>query len=75
MNDPAVVEALNRIQMEFAEMPGLKLTASQVNRLCNIPHDVCQSALNALLQKGYLKLSGEAFLRYPGAKPRRAVVA
>ena len=45
-------------------MPGLKLTAAQVNRLCNIPKDVCDAALQALTRSGFLQ--GEA-TRFSGS--------
>jgi hypothetical protein len=75
MRDPAVREALTRIEMEFAEMPGLKLTAPQVNRLCNLPQEVCESALDALTRSGYLKLTDGTFLRHGRRPPRRAIIA
>ncbi len=53
MHDQTVVEALTRIKSEFEEMPGLKLTAAQVNRLCNIPKDACEAALQALTHRGF----------------------
>lgn len=75
MNDPDVIEALRRIESEFAAMPGLKLTAAQVNRLCNIPKDVCESALQALTRSGFLQVSGGAFLRLGRRRQPRSVVA
>ena len=75
MHDPAVIEALSRIETEFAAMPGVKLTASQVNRLCNMPKDVCESALQALTRSGFLQVSGDAFLLLRRRHPPRAVVA
>jgi hypothetical protein len=70
-----VYEALNRIEMEYAAMPGLKLTAPQIHRLCNIPQDVCESALDVLTRAGFLRVNGEMFLRTPSQYIRRAVVA
>lgn len=37
---------LARIRGEFLEMPGLHLTASQAQRLWNLPSDACQLALD-----------------------------
>ena len=71
------IEVLSRIQMEFVEMPGLKLTASQARRLCNLPDDVCEAALDALTCSGFLRqLRDGSFLR-PGLSTsrRRAVLA
>ena len=75
MHDQTVVEALNRIKSEFEEMPGLKLTAEQVNRLCNIPKDVCEPALQALTRSGFLQVSGDTFLRLSRRRRRPAIVA
>jgi hypothetical protein len=46
-----------------------------VNRLCNIPKDVCESALQALTRTGFLQFSGGAFLRLGRRQPPRNVVA
>lgn len=59
-------DALIRIQMEYAEMPGLKLTPTQVGRLCGLPQDICERALARLSQTGFLcQAQDGAFLR-PG---------
>ena len=71
------IEALSRIQMEFMEMPGLKLTTSQARRLCNLPEDVCAAALDVLTSTGFIRqLRDGSFLR-PGlsAARRRSVLA
>ena len=44
---PQVREALVRIQTEYIEMPQLKLTARQVQRLWSLPTEVCEAALAA----------------------------
>jgi hypothetical protein len=75
MHDPAIIEALSRIETEFAAMPGLKLTAAQVNRLCNMPTDVCESALQVLTRSGFLQVSGGTFLRLGRRPAPRSVVA
>jgi hypothetical protein len=48
-------EALERIQQEYREMPDLKLTLPQVRRLCDLPQDLCEIAINTLLNIGFLK--------------------
>jgi hypothetical protein len=64
--DPAAINARDRIQVEYIEMPGLKLTAAQVRRLCDLPSDACETALNALVHAGVLRrLDDGSFLR-PG---------
>ena len=39
---------LNRIRAEFLEMPGLRLTREQVQRLCGVERAACQMVLDAL---------------------------
>jgi hypothetical protein len=48
-------DARLRIQIEFIEMPGLKLSRGQVQRLCGVPHDLCDDALATLVQSGFLR--------------------
>ena len=77
MHDHATIEALGRIQMEYVEMPGLQLTVAQARRLCNLPDDVCEAALNALTRSGFLRqLRDGSFLRPgPSSVRRRAIIA
>ena len=49
-----VRDALLRIRTEYIEMPDLKLTGRQVQRLWNLPHDVSEAALGSLLNEGFL---------------------
>jgi hypothetical protein len=46
--------AFTRIQVEYIEMPDLKLTPEQIRRLCDLPHDLCEAAILALEQSGFL---------------------
>ena len=62
-------DALIRIQMEYSEMPGLKLTPHQIGRLCGLPKDVCQEAVDLLLERGFLTRSPDgAVLRRIGVR-------
>jgi hypothetical protein len=54
MDSPNWYDALARIQGEYAELPDLKLTTWQVERLCNLPQELCEAALAALVWKGVL---------------------
>lgn len=57
-------EALVRIQAEFVEMPGLKLTARQVQRLCGLQRDCCETALATLVRLRVLVQAADgAYLR------------
>lgn len=49
-----VEEAVELIQMEYAEMPELRLTFWQAQRLWNLSDELCQRALAALTGSGYL---------------------
>ena len=43
-----------RIQVEFIEMPGLKLTLGQIARLCDVPRELCEAAVLLLVAGGFL---------------------
>ena len=46
--------AIERLQSEFLEMPGLRLTVAQVQRLCGIEPVLCEAALDALVDAKFL---------------------
>lgn len=57
-------EAVTRIALEYLEMPDLKLTARQARRLLNLPGEVCDKALEVLVDRGFLiQTRAGAFLR------------
>ena len=61
---PVVRDALVRIQIEYVEVPQLKLTARQVQRLWSLSTEVCEAALAALLRKRFLiQASDGAYVR------------
>lgn len=67
-------EVLQRIQGEYLEMPGLRLTAAQAQRLWGLESDVCSALLGALVDAKFLAQTRDgAFIRMEGAKPRRDV--
>lgn len=43
-----------RIQIEYIEMPDLKLSRAQLGRLCNLPQNLCDAGVEALLRTGFL---------------------
>jgi hypothetical protein len=45
---------LTRIRAEYSEMPGLRLTLEQAQRLCGIERTVCKDALDALVDSKFL---------------------
>ncbi len=46
--------AVQRIRAEYLEMPGLRLTFHQVQRLCGVDAAVCRVALDALVAEDFL---------------------
>ena len=47
-------EILERVRSEYLEMPGLRLTSEQVQRLCGLDRAVCHDVLNALVEMKFL---------------------
>jgi len=45
---------LERLRAEFLEMPGLRLTARQVHRLCGVDQKICYAVLDALVSEKFL---------------------
>ena len=45
---------LNRIRGEYLEMPGLRLTLEQAQRLCGIERALCKAVLDALVEARFL---------------------
>jgi hypothetical protein len=63
---------LQRIQGEFLEMPGLRLTAAQGRRLWGLDRDVCDALLEALVDARFLSRSREGlYARREDARPMR----
>ena len=44
---------LKRIRSEYLEMPGLRLTMAQAQRLCGIERTPCQRVLGTLVETGF----------------------
>ena len=62
-------EMLRRIQGEFVEMPGLRLTAAQAQRLWGLEQEICDALLRALVDAKFLTLTRDgAFIRNEGAR-------
>jgi hypothetical protein len=66
-----VQNALLRIQTEYVEMPDLKLTARQAQRLWHLSHDVWETALAVLIGKQFLaKTRDGAYVRVSAMRAR-----
>jgi hypothetical protein len=65
-----VEEVLQRIQGEYLEMPGLRLTAAQAQRLWGLEREMCSSLLAALVDAKFLKQTRDgAYIRTDAAFP------
>jgi hypothetical protein len=47
-------DVVHRLRAEFLEMPGLRLSSAQVQRLCGIECTLCQTVLDALVTARFL---------------------
>jgi hypothetical protein len=68
-------EVLQRIQGEYVEMPGLRLTAAQAQRLWGLERDVCTALLGALVDAKFLAQTRDgSYIRLDGARPSHVTV-
>ncbi len=66
-------DVLRRVQGEFLEMPGMRLTEAQARRLWNLDAASCQALLDALVDSQFLfKTRDGAFMRVEHGRPLRA---
>ena len=66
-------EVLRRVQGEFLEMPGLRLTEPQARRLWGLDSVSCSALLDALVDAKFLfRTRDGAFMRVEHAKPVKA---
>jgi hypothetical protein len=58
------LEVLQRVQGEYIEMPGLRLTIAQAQRLWGLDRSVCDALLGALVEAKFLfRTRDGAFVR------------
>ena len=66
-----VLDALLRIQTEYIEMPDLKLTGRQAQRLWNLSSEVWESALAVLIGSRFLAQTRDgAYVRQSALRAR-----
>ena len=64
-------DILCRIRGEYREMPGLRLTPAQAQRLWGLDRGVCDSLLDQLVATGFLARTRDgAFVRVDLSSPR-----
>ena len=52
-------DVVNRLRAEFLEMPGLRLTSGQVQRLCGVEQALCQAGLTLLVETKFLCVTSD----------------
>lgn len=52
-------QILDRLRGEFREMPGMRLTLEQVQRLCGIEPPLCKLALQTLVEAKFLRVGSD----------------
>ena len=73
MEKPPILDTLIRMQTEWIEMPQLKITRRQAQRLWSLSNEVCETAFATLIRKGFLVQAPDgayvrhAFVRVSGA--------
>lgn len=64
-------DVVELIRMEYAELPGLKLTVCQARRLWSVSTDLCTTALETLIRCQFLERTtdGSYVRRWPDDSP------
>jgi DNA-binding IclR family transcriptional regulator len=70
----SVTDAARLISMEYAELPGLSLTFWQVQRLFELPPELCERALSTLVASGVLRRTDENTYIRVGSSPLVAII-
>ena len=58
-----IEEVLQRIQGEYIEMPGLRLTVAQASRLWDVKLEKAGHALDLLVASTFLRRVGDCYVR------------
>ena len=68
-------DVLRRVQGEFLEMPGLRVTEAQARRLWGLDAASCDALLGALVEAKFLfRTRDGAFMRVESATPVKASI-
>ena len=68
-------DMLRRVQCEFLEMPGLRLTGPQARRMWGLEAAMCDALLGALVDAKFLfRTRDGAFMRVEHAAPVKATL-
>jgi hypothetical protein len=61
--DVAISDALRRMKGEYLDMPGLRLTPAQAQRLWGLDRESCQALLGALVDAKFLHKTRDGAFR------------
>jgi len=62
---------IDRIRMEYLEMPDLRLSAPQVRRMWTLDTELCDELLATLVREGFLRRAADGtFLRSGDGRPK-----
>ena len=65
--DATIVDWAQLVRAEYAEMPGLKLTEPQIQRLWSLDAALCDAVIASLIAGQFLKQTrGDAYVRFDG---------
>ena len=65
-----------RIRAEYLEMPGLRLSIEQVQRLCGVERALCRRVLDALVMERFLCVKSDGmYARLTDGDPSRSRAA
>jgi hypothetical protein len=71
----ATAEVLRRVQGEFLEMPGLRLTQPQARKLWGVDEALCNALLGALIDAKFLFQTRDgAYMRVDSVAPVKAAL-
>ena len=65
--EPSILEMVRRVRGEFLEMPGLRLTRAQAQRLWRLDERACAEVLNVLVDARFLAKTADGAFRRPDA--------
>ncbi len=72
----SIERTLERLRVEFLEMPGLRLTVNQAQRFCGVDPTICKAVLDALVDARFLCVRPDgAYRRVSEGQLRRPTVA
>ena len=76
METPHILDALVRMQTEWMEMPQLKITRPQAQRLWSLSNEVCETAFASLIRQGFLVQAPDgAYVRHAFVRMSAAIAA